>query len=110
MLAKNIVLIGGVLLHMKGRAETLAKGQELVADALASGRALHHFETMLRCQGVGAETARQLCHGDMWAVLPRVPSNQITTLNVTRSGINAPASKIFHKVLYKYFNKTNKKK
>lgn len=81
-----LLCLGGILLHMKGRAKSLAEGQALVADALASGRALSNFETMLRCQGVGAETARQLCHEDMWAILPRVPPNQITTLTVPCSG------------------------
>lgn len=72
---------------MKGRAKTLAEGKAAITEAVSSGRALQHFELMLRCQGVETKTAHALCHGDMWSVLPRVPTEQITTLTATKSGV-----------------------
>ncbi|KAF4532869.1 hypothetical protein B566_EDAN001472, partial [Ephemera danica] len=83
-LLELVTTLGGALLQMQGKAETLAEGQALISAALESGRALACFETMLRCQGVGEDVARQLCRGDMWAVLPRVPPQCVTRLLAPR--------------------------
>nr|CAD7266144.1 unnamed protein product [Timema shepardi] len=45
------------------------------------------FQVMLECQGVSKETAQELCHGDIWKVLPHVPGNQVTQLLSPRKGI-----------------------
>nr|CAD7464338.1 unnamed protein product [Timema tahoe] len=45
------------------------------------------FQVMLECQGVTKETAQELCHGDIWKVLPHVHENHVTKLFSPRKGI-----------------------
>jgi thymidine phosphorylase len=84
-----ICISGGTVLEMRGRTRSLKEGKEIVLKLLKSGEALEKFHSMLICQGVAEETATNLCHGDMYSVLPSVPTNHITITKAYSSG-NVP--------------------
>lgn len=81
-----VTTLGGIILEMKGRANTLKEGKETVLNILNSGEALEKFRLMLICQGVTKEIAMTLCQGDMCSVLPSVPPDQITITKAYSSG------------------------
>nr|CAD7401602.1 unnamed protein product [Timema cristinae] len=83
-LKELVETLGAIVLQNKGRTTTLEDGKKLVRGVLESGKAL---KVMLECQGVSKETAQELCHGDIWKVLPHVPGNQVTKLLSHRKGI-----------------------
>jgi hypothetical protein len=71
---------------MKGLVNSLEDGRAKLTEAIHSGRALQHFAAMLRCQGVTAAVAHELCYGDPWRVLPHVPHDCRTQLLAPRDG------------------------
>ncbi|KAF4531851.1 hypothetical protein B566_EDAN000878 [Ephemera danica] len=81
-----VTVLAGEILKMKGHASSRGEGQKKVSEVIKSGSALRHFEKMLQCQGVSAETAHELCYGDIWAVLPHVSQECKTLLFAHRDG------------------------
>ncbi|XP_026291618.2 thymidine phosphorylase-like [Frankliniella occidentalis] len=65
-----VCVLGGELLHMRGRAADRAAGRERVRAALHDGSALGCFRRMLERQGVAAADAEAVC-AEPWRVLPR---------------------------------------
>ncbi|KAJ9601032.1 hypothetical protein L9F63_000767, partial [Diploptera punctata] len=81
-----VTTFGGMILHMKGRTETLDEGKKMTMEKLQNGEALKKFETMLICQGVDRNTADIICNGNMRSVLPKVPENQVTVIRSCEPG------------------------
>jgi len=69
-LVELVAVQGGLLLHSVGKAESSAKGEEMIRETLSNGSALKRFETMLIHQNVRPELAAKLCSAN-YDVLPR---------------------------------------
>ncbi|MDA1168719.1 MAG: thymidine phosphorylase, partial [archaeon] len=55
-----VVLQGGTLLHLSGKAENEQEGQEMIRHVLKNGQAKNVFKAMCIAQGVPIDTAEQL--------------------------------------------------
>ncbi|XP_050434287.1 thymidine phosphorylase-like [Adelges cooleyi] len=62
--------IGGHLLEMTKKVESVQKGREVIAKSLVDGSALQTFKNMLVRQGILESVAEELCYGDPKSVLP----------------------------------------
>uniref|UniRef100_W5NJC2 Thymidine phosphorylase n=2 Tax=Lepisosteus oculatus TaxID=7918 RepID=W5NJC2_LEPOC len=60
-LKELVVCLGGYLLWMVGKSDTLDSGKKTIARNLDNGEALRIFQAMLVAQGVPSETAASLC-------------------------------------------------
>ncbi|KAG9340027.1 hypothetical protein JZ751_022138 [Albula glossodonta] len=71
-----VTSLGGYLLWMAGKAETMDRGKQEISRVLNNGEALRKFEAMMKAQGVSSEDARSLCStdSDYFSVLRRAPS------------------------------------
>ncbi|PSN57286.1 Pyrimidine-nucleoside phosphorylase [Blattella germanica] len=105
-------MVRGMVLQMKDQASSLNEGKEIILRALTSGKALEKFQTMLVYQGVESVTAANLCHGQMWRILSRVPSSRRTPIQATSSvcwklgaGRSKPGQAIDHRVGIEIFKR-----
>lgn len=63
--------LGSQLLVMAGKSPTVEEGRKSILSAIRSGKALKRFADMCICQGVTPDDAKDLCFGNMSAILGR---------------------------------------
>ncbi|MBN3288826.1 TYPH phosphorylase, partial [Polyodon spathula] len=63
-LKELVMVLGGYLLWMCGKSDTLDSGKRHIGKTLDNGEALVKFQAMLEAQGVEPDTAHLLCSGD----------------------------------------------
>ncbi|XP_048864802.1 thymidine phosphorylase isoform X2 [Brienomyrus brachyistius] len=72
-LLELVICLGGCLLKMISKVDTLASGKEEIRRVLENGEALSKFRAMLQAQGTAAEVVESLCatDSDYFSVLKR---------------------------------------
>ncbi|GAB6024099.1 hypothetical protein CHUAL_008812 [Chamberlinius hualienensis] len=72
-LKELVLILGGHLLMMTGKASTVDEGSDILWSKIKDGSALNKFKDLIKCQSVPADLADKLCEpgADVWAVLPK---------------------------------------
>uniref|UniRef100_UPI00398E9420 thymidine phosphorylase n=1 Tax=Pristiophorus japonicus TaxID=55135 RepID=UPI00398E9420 len=63
-LEELVICLGGHLLHMCGKAESVKAGEKTIKGVFQNGCALGKFQDMLEAQGVTKDLAKALCQGE----------------------------------------------
>ncbi|XP_043569857.1 thymidine phosphorylase isoform X3 [Chiloscyllium plagiosum] len=98
-LEELVTCLGGHLLHLCGKAESVKVGEKAIKDVLKNCSALDKFQAMLVAQGVTAGLAKDLCQGK--EVLKRAEKQE--ELKAEAEGVvqaihSLPLAKVVHEL------------
>lgn len=85
-LRELVECLGGVLLWISDKAESLEKGRKIIRTVLDNGSALQKFQAMMIAQGVKPEVAHTLCQTENYFKVLK-PSKHKEELRTTQEGI-----------------------